>query len=170
MPTLERNLNALLGIILSGVLLAGFWVQLIEHEQPCPLCLLQRLGMTGVACGPLLNLRFGIQISHYALSLLSLLMGGTVALRHISLHVCPGLPAFGFPVLGLSLYTWSFLVFACSGLFISLLLFLYNPKESPQVPDTINPWGKLAFTLLLLITLGNIITTLQICGLGPCHD
>lgn len=170
MSTWERNLNALLVIILSGVLLGGFWVQLVEHETPCPLCLLQRLGMIGVACGALLNVRFGVQMAHYALSLLSVLMGGAVALRQVSLHVCPGLPAFGLPVLGLSLYTWSFLVFVCSALFISLLLFLYNPKESSLVPHSMNPWCKLAFGLLLLITLGNIVTTFQICGFGPCHD
>lgn len=166
----ERNLNALLVIILSGVLLGGFWVQLVEHETPCPLCLLQRLGMIGVACGALLNLRFGIQTSHYALSLFSALMGGTVALRQISLHVCPGFPAFGLPVLGLSLYTWSFLVFVCSALFISILLCLYNPKASSQAPYAFNPWCKLAFILIFVITIGNIITTLQICGLGPCQD
>src|ERR1700728_1159169 len=119
-------LNAILILILSGILLGAFFVQFYWHEEPCPLCLLQRLGMIGVGIGALLNLKFGIQASHYAVSLLSSLMGGTVALRQISLHVCPGSPQFGIPVLGLSLYTWSFIVFACSVLYISLLMFLYT--------------------------------------------
>lgn len=169
MPYLERNLNALLVVILSIVLLSAFGVQFIFHEEPCPLCMLQRLGMIGVATGALLNLRFGVQMSHYGLALLSALMGGFVALRQISLHVCPGFPEFGFPVLGLSLYTWSFIVFVCSVLMIALLLFLYNPTESGQELKPMNGWSIFALTLILLIALANIVTTYLQCGFGPCE-
>ena len=107
-------LNLLLIFIICSVLMGAFYIQFVEHETPCPLCMLQRAGMVGVALGALLNLRFGISPAHYALSLLSCLTGGLVALRQISLHVCPQFPTFGIPVLGLSLYTWSFLVFVSS--------------------------------------------------------
>jgi disulfide bond formation protein DsbB len=167
---MERNLNALLVLIISGILLGGFGVQIFMKETPCPLCWLQRIGMIGVAAGAFLNLQFGIRPAHYGLSLISALMGGTIALRQISLHVCPGFSKFGEPVLGVSLYTWSFFVFACATLYIAGLLFLYDPKQ-PQHPSLTNNWlCRLAIWALLVVTFGNIVATLLQCGLGPCED
>lgn len=166
----ERDLNALIVIILSGVLLGAFGVQFFMHETPCPLCLLQRLGMLGVAVGALLNVWFGVRPSHYGLMLLSALTGGFVALRQISLHVCPGFPEFGIPVLGLSLYTWSFFVFVCVTLAVALLLFLYDPKSSLESPPPLNVWSKTAFGLIFIIAIANILTTFLQCGFGPCVD
>jgi disulfide bond formation protein DsbB len=166
----EQRLNALVIVILSTVLLAGFAVQILLNEQPCPLCMLQRLGMIGVATGLLLNLWFGVQMAHYGLALLSALMGGFVALRQISLHICPGFSSYGVPVLGLSLYTWSFVVFVCSVLSVALLLFLYNPKEEAKAIVPLNAWGKFACGLLLFVALANIFSTFLLCGLGPCVD
>ncbi|MBA3722091.1 MAG: disulfide bond formation protein B [Parachlamydiaceae bacterium] len=165
----ERDLNALIIIILGCVLISAFGVQFIAHEQPCPLCMLQRLGMLGVATGCLLNLWFGIRMSHYGVALLSSLVGGFVALRQISLHVCPGTVAFGIPVLGLSLYTWSFIIFVCCVLAIALLLFLYDPKESLENPLPLNGFCKFTFGLIFLVALTNIITTFLQCGWGPCE-
>lgn len=164
----ERDLNALLIVILSGVLLSAFGVQFLFREQPCPLCMLQRLGMLGVACAAALNIWHGVRMSHYALMLLSALVGGFVALRQISLHVCPGFASFGFPVLGLSLYTWSFIVFVCVVLYVALLLFLYDPKETQEAP--VNTWSKFATGAIFLIAFLNIFTTFMTCGFGPCAD
>ncbi len=167
MRSLERNLNALLAIILAGVLLAGYGVQFFKHEQPCPLCLMQRLGMLGVALGALLNVKFGIRTSHYGLSILSAVFGGFVALRQIFLHVCPDFSTFGTPFWGLSLYTWSFIVFACSATYIALLLFIFD-KRVPEESKPLN-WGAfLAFSLIFLIAFANIITTFMQCKLGAC--
>ena len=170
MSSWERDLNALMAIILSGILLGAFGVQIFMHEQPCPLCLLQRLGMLGVASGALLNVWYGIRMSHYGLILLNSLMGGLVALRQISLHACPGFSVFGIPVLGLSLYTWSFIIFACVVLATALLLFLYDPKESEEPPLPLNLWCKTSFALIFFVSVVNVVTTLFQCGLGPCTD
>lgn len=170
MLRLQRFFNALIILTLSGILLSAFGVQLFLHEVPCPLCLLQRLGMFGVACGAMLNVRYNIRMSHYGLILLSSLFGGFVAIRQISLHVCPGTPAFGLPVLGLSLYTWSFIIFACCVLAVALLLLLYNPKEPAESTPPMEWWGKLAFILILTLALANVLTTFIQCGFGPCAD
>lgn len=169
MISLERSLNVLLVLIIGGILLGAYSVQFFLHEEPCPLCMLQRLGMIGVTMGALLNLKFGIRMSHYGLSLISALMGGVVALRQISLHACPGFPEFGLPVLGLSLYTWSFLVFACVVFGIAVLLFLYNPEESVKPQERLNFLSKFAFGLIFLVTVANILTTYLQCGFGPCE-
>lgn len=167
---LQRNLNALIIIIIAGTLLSAFGVQFLYREEPCPLCLLQRLGMIGVACACLMNVWYGIRPAHYGLALLSALFGGFVALRQISLHVCPGFSEFGFPVLGLSLYTWSFIVFACVVLAVALLLFLYKPEDSHKEVGPVNSLANTALYLILFVALANIITAFAQCGLGPCND
>lgn len=169
MKELQRDLNALVIVIIAGVLLSAFSVQIFWKEDPCPLCLLQRLGMIGVALGMMLNIKFGIHMSHYGFCLLSSFFGGFVALRQISLHVCPGFPEFGLPVLGLSLYTWSFVVFVCCVLAVALLLFLYDPKQSTGEPPIMNSWSKFAFFLIFTVTLANVLTTFLQCGFGSCE-
>lgn len=170
MSNTQRTLNALLSLIISGVLLSAFGVEFIWREVPCPLCMLQRLCMIGAAIGFMLNVKYGIHMSHYGLSLLSSLAGGTVALRQISLHVCPGFPTFGIPVLGLSLYTWSFIVFACIVLAVAGLLFLYDPQNNEDGDKEMAGIEKLALSILFIVAAANIFTTFYHCGLGPCHD
>ena len=170
MNSIQKHINGLIIIILSGVLLSAYGVEFFWHEVPCPLCLLQRLCMISAAIGCLLNMRFGIHMSHYGLILLSALAGGTVALRQISLHVCPGFPQFGFPVLGLSLYTWSFVVFVCIGLAVAGLLFLYDPLKDKAESFRFSKFGTFVFSLLFIVTAANVITTFLHCGLGPCQE
>jgi disulfide bond formation protein DsbB len=160
---LERTLNALLVYILMGVITSAFFVQFVWQEVPCPLCLLQRIGMIGVAFGALLNLRFGISRVFYAISLLSALVGAGVALRQIALHVCPGTSPFGSPVLGLSLYVWSFIVFVCSLTFIAVCLMIRDQRPSKE-----NGFEKGAFWLTAWVVGVNLIATFIQCGIGPC--
>lgn len=169
MIALQKNLNALIILTISGILLGAFTVQFFEREKPCPLCLMQRLMMIGVACSCLLNIFYGIRPSHYGLGLLCSLGGASIALRQIALHVCPGMPGFGQPVFGLSLYTWSFIIFACCILAFALLLMLYNPHDSEDRKNTIPPLGKLAFVSLYLLTAANAVAAFVLCGLGPCE-
>lgn len=166
----QKTLNALVSLIICGVLLSAFGVEFIWSEVPCPLCMLQRLCMIGAAIGFILNVKYGVKPSHYGLSLLSALAGGTVALRQISLHVCPGFPTFGIPVLGLSLYTWSFIVFVCVVAAVALLLFLYDPAKESDEECEMAPLGKFALAVLFLVAAANIFTTFYHCGFGPCHD
>ncbi len=168
MKEIQRDLNALVILILSGVLLGAFGVQFFWKEEPCPLCMLQRLGMISVTASLTMNIKFGVKITHYALGLISSFMGGFVALRQISLHVCPGFTEFGLPVLGLSLYTWSFIVFVCCVLAISFLMFLYDPKQDEESPPLLNYWSKAVCGIIFLITVTNIITTFAQCGWGSC--
>lgn len=167
--SLERNLNALLIFILCGVLTSAYGVQFIYGEEPCPLCLLQRIAMISVATGAALNLYFGVRMSHYALILISAVVGGSVAIRQISLHICPGFPTFGIPVLGLSLYTWSFIVFVCVILYTAILLMLNKPTELQQ-SKPLNFFCKFSFYFILLIAVSNVITTFLQCGLGLCSN
>jgi len=163
-----RTLNALLALVLMGVLSLAYYQQFFKHELPCPLCLLQRLGMIGVAIGALMNLRFGIRIKHYAVSLFSAFMGGAVSIRQILLHICPGFPVFGIPVEGYGLYTWAFIVFCSSVLTIIGFMFFYSSKDKSNLP--MNYLEIFAFGVVFLLTLMNFITTFIECGVGFCVD
>ena len=166
---MEKHLNALLSCILTSVVLAALGVEFLEHEDPCPLCLLQRLGMIAVAIGALLNIFNQPRNMHYGVMLFASIFGGFVALRQISLHVCPGFPVFGTPVLGLSLYTWSFIVFVCCIAYIALLLILFQKR--PEVTSTrLHGFHFFSLYFLLIISALNILITYSLCGLGPCAD
>lgn len=163
---MERNLNAFQVLIISAVLFGALSIQFFEQEEPCPLCLLQRIGMLGVASGALMNCRFGPHKSHYGLSLLSAFFGGFVALRQIALHICPGFPTFGRPFWGLSLYTWSFIVFCSSVAYIGLELLIFDQSKEKE---GMNWFCHLAFFVLFLAALINVVATFFECGLGPCQ-
>ena len=169
MNEFARYMNALSILILSGVLIGAFVIEYGYHENPCPLCFLQRLFMIGVASGELLNLKFGIRMRHYAISFFSAVLGAGVSIRQITVHICPGEPSFGSPIFGLSLYTWAFLVFVCSILGMSLLLFFYSPKEN-ATPRKMGWFPVFAFGLIFLITLANIYASFSLCGFGPCTE
>lgn len=164
----ERNANALLAIILAVVLGGALGIQFFKHETPCALCMLQRLGMLGVAAGALMNVKFGPRKIHYGLCLFAAIFGGFVALRQISLHVCPQFPTFGVPFWGLSLYTWSFIVYACSILYVGLLLMIFDRIELSAQHIIPNWWGQLAFALVFLVAVFNIFSAVWICKLGTC--
>ena len=92
---LEQWLNALTiaGIVI--LLMMAFTFQFLFGELPCPLCLLQRIGFLITSVGFILNLRYGLRPSHYALALLGSLFTVFVALRQIALHILPGDLGYG---------------------------------------------------------------------------
>lgn len=106
-------------VAVSCVLLGAFRVQFVEHELPCPLCMLQRMAMILCAIGPayiLLRARdgdvaVGDFATGYGMSVLAAVVGAAISARQILLHVVPPDPGFGAPVLGLHLYSWAFVVF-----------------------------------------------------------
>lgn len=168
MYDVHRFLNAVFIYVLGLVILSAFSYQFIQGETPCSLCNLQRLAMIGIAVGLLMNLRMGIKIEHYGLSLLSALFGLFVALKQIGLHVCPQFPSYGEPVLGFSIFVWSFFVFLSSIFSLSVLIILFGFLKHKESPLIWNGWDKLAFSLIFLITAANAITSFINCRFGYC--
>lgn len=102
-PSLATRINSYAVLGICGVLLGAYYIQFVEGEFPCPLCLLQRLAMLGVAFGAMLNLRYGIHTRHYGVSLLSAVFGASISIRQILLHIDPSDSGYGSPVLGMHL-------------------------------------------------------------------
>jgi hypothetical protein len=123
--------------------------------------------MIGVAFGCVLNLRYGVRPRHYGVALISALVGAAVSIRQTLLHIVPGSPSFGTPVLGLGLWVWAFIVFTVAALGIAAMLLLEDPTTEPPGP-TKTTTVTTAFGLLFVIAVANVILSLRICGLGPC--
>ena len=161
---LTRFSNTLWIYVICVILTGAYLYQYIKHLNPCPLCELQRLFMISVTIGPLLNLKFGMKAGHYGWSLISAFIGAGIALRQISLHVCPSFTQWGIPVFGLQLYTWAFLVFAFSIFGLALLLTLYRPRDT-EITQRLSLFEGIAFIYIALIALANTITAVMQHGL-----
>ena len=127
------TLNALGLYGIALVLLVAFAAQLLLHELPCPLCLLQRIQFAMLAVGPILNIRFGARPSHYAVSLLTAVAGAAFAARQMLLHVMPGDSGYGSALLGYHYYAWAFIGFAVAIVALAAMLLFgkllnINPK------------------------------------------
>lgn len=122
------NIVALLGLL--GVLAGSLHLQFGIGEQPCPLCLVQRSGMIGLAVGPVMNLLWGIRARHYAISILAAFAGGAGSVRQILLHIQPGDPGYGPAILGWHLYTWALVTFALGAAGCALLLMWQTPLDA----------------------------------------
>lgn len=170
-PALSLQLNALGLLAVSVVLAFAFADQVIYGDLPCPLCILQRAGFAAVGFGLVLNLRFGPRPSHYGIMILAAVVGGSVSLRQIALHVVPGTGAYGDAFMELHFYTWAFILFGfiVIGAAVMLLFdrqFADFGKNSAPLAGVVTA----VFALFALLTFGNGVSTLLECGAGLCPD
>lgn len=168
-----KVLSALDVIGISFILTVAFILQFYLHELPCPLCILQRIGLLGVAFGFLLNVHFKIHPGHYALSLLSAILTACFALRQVLLHIIPGTGAYGAPFLGFHLYTWVFILCVVVIIYISLVLGIssqYRISLDEKPYKSMKILSHSAFALLLGLALTNAVSTYLECGLSECPD
>lgn len=170
-PELSRTLNGLGLLAVAAVLVAAFADQLVFNDLPCPLCILQRAGFTGVAVGLALNVKFGPRPSHYAVMILSALAGAAVSMRQTLLHIVPGEGAYGDAFFGLHFYAWAFILFAvCVAGSAVLLLFDRQFTVPQQGLAGLDAFGGLMIVLVLLLAFANGASTLVECGQGLCPD
>jgi hypothetical protein len=153
-------------LIICAILVLSFIDQLIGHDFPCPLCLLQRTAFVGIGLCLCMNIKNGIKTSNYGLMLLTSVLGFSVALRQVFLHVAPGDPGFGPPLLGLHLYNWSAIVFMFIVGLVGIGLCMNNAFQ-PKVEKTRKLVTGLMILFLLLI-LGNGVSTFLECGVMIC--
>jgi disulfide bond formation protein DsbB len=131
---------ALLHVYVLGmcaVLTAGFLVQFILGELPCPLCVLQRIFMMLAAIGPIYIIaRSRVDAvttrdfaTGYGLSILASVCGAAVSARHILLHIKPPDPGYGSAIFGLHPYTWALITFTVSIVVAGVNLVLSHELE-----------------------------------------
>ncbi|WP_019907042.1 disulfide bond formation protein B [Methylobacterium sp. 77] len=191
-PSLARALNAagLLGC--SLILLVAFWYQIVLGELPCPLCVLQRAAFTAAGLGLVLNICDRPRPSHYAIVILSAVIGGAISARQTALHIAPGTGTYGEALFGLHFYVWALIAFV--GIIVGIaILCLWDAQFAPEPParraepvfvlgqtmvteTTSLPgaragaFGLATVFLFLAVALANAGSTFAECGLGLCPD
>ena len=152
--------------VLVLILTGSVAQQLIIGELPCPLCVAQRIAMMLCALGPLhilLWTRDGVLTARAAavgngIAIIAALLGTIAAGRQVLLHILPGDPGFGSPVLGLHLYTWSLIIFACqiaaSG---AMLIAIPAVEGTPVMWGTIGRAAVIAFAVIVVVNLGLVV-------------
>lgn len=154
--------------LLCVILTLAFVDQIGLHELPCPLCLLQRICFVAVGLCLCMNLKLGIQTSHYGLMILAAILGLSIALRQISLHIGPADPGYGQKIFGLYMYVWSALVFITTLVCIGIALLMtqgFNKK-----PPKLSRSHQALLIVFLVLILANGISTVLECGLSICPD
>lgn len=154
------------------VLIAAFAAQLVLHELPCPLCLLQRIQFAALAIGPIMNVRWGPRPSHYALSLFAAAAGLAFSTRQVLLHILPGDPGYGSALLGYHYYTLALIAFAASIVLIAVMLLFdrqFEPRDTAR-SDAPDLFATAAVWLVIALAALNVVSTLLECGFGACPD
>ena len=83
----------------------------------------------------------------------------------------PGSPGYGNAIFGLHLYTWAFIAFAL--MIVGCAVLLLDDRQFARS----EPWSTrlsvlplTAFALLFVLAVGNVISTVLICGAGLCPE
>ena len=158
----------------TGVVLSAFFIQFVLHEFPCPLCMLQRYGMFLSSLGALFVImqarRGELTTARYAqglgLGLGGALAGATVSVRQIELHIEPGDPGYGAPVLGLHLYSWAFLTFVIVLIYCGAMLILM-PQGIPAAPAATSPLRRASTAVIWLfiaVVAANVVAIIFLEG------
>jgi disulfide bond formation protein DsbB len=165
------TLNALSLYAVALVLAAAFAAQLLLHELPCPLCLLQRIQFAVLAIGPIMNIRWGPRPSHYALSLLAAAAGAAFSTRQILLHIMPGDAGYGTALFGYHYYSLALIGFAAAiVLLAAILLFDRQFEADNAAPQAAGAFATVAVWLVIALTALNVVSTLLECGFGACAE
>jgi disulfide bond formation protein DsbB len=165
------TLNALGLYAIAAVLAAAFAAQLMLHELPCPLCLLQRIQFAMLAIGPILNIRHGPRPSHYAVSLLAAIAGAAFATRQVLLHIMPGDPGYGSALFGYHYYTWALIGF-CVAIVATAAILLFDRQFKPDstTPAKAGAFAQTAIWLVIALTAANVTSCSNAASRGRRPD
>lgn len=168
------QLNALCIVVMSGILVAAFYFQFVGNEEPCPLCLLQRLAIIGVMFGFCLNSFYFLKARHFAVIIIAAFIGVLFASRQVLLHIVPGTGSYGSDVFGFHMYVWSDIVFLC--VILCSAVFLLLPARITESMGSTTPrrkqpmYERLVIYAAILLVVANILATGAECGIGPCQE
>lgn len=167
LPQLLDTLG-LAGICLT--LIVAFYYQLYLAELPCPLCLLQRVGLVVAGFGFMFNLQFGAKGAHYGIVIVGALTTAMIGARQVLLHILPGDPGYGSTFLGLHFYSWSLISALLIILAVALILMVRDGLAIALPKLDLTRWGHIASLLFVLLIAANLISTVLECGAGQCAD
>lgn len=139
--------------VLSG---AMFYFQFGLGEFPCPLCITQRMGMMLSSLGAVYILVQALRgsldsakfMTGLGFAVLGALIGASMSIRQILLHIMPGDPGYGGAVLGLHLYSWALVSFVVVLVFVGLLL-MFAKEFMPVAP--VAKWARMLTWVIIWV-------------------
>lgn len=140
-------------------------IQLVTHELPCPLCLLQRAGLLSIALAYVLNISIKRSRGNYLIAIISSLLTMLPACRQIFLHIASNTGNYGNPVLGLHLYSWVFIIGLISILTNAVLMSICNNNDEH---DSTTKIARFIIILYIIAISINIISAFLECGFTQC--
>ncbi|MDO8731406.1 MAG: disulfide bond formation protein B [Actinomycetota bacterium] len=170
-----QRLNALGALAAAAVIGGAMFFEFSQDQEPCSFCMMIRFCFTGIALGALLNVRWGIRVSHYGLMLFSAVLGIVISFFDV-VSSYPPISSWGStPFMGLHLASWGFIAFVAASVLIGLMLmferqFAGQPNSDRGLPLT-GSWSWLAHASVIvlgLVTLTDVVISTQVCGLGFC--
>lgn len=144
---------------------AMFYFQFALGELPCPLCILQRMGMMLSSLGPLYIVIHSLRgtlapadfMTGLGFAIVGALLGAAMSIRQILLHIMPGDPGYGTAVLGLHLYTWALVSFVVVLAFAGVLL-MFGTEFLAVAPAA--PIGRAIAWIVVWIFIATIVANL----------
>jgi disulfide bond formation protein DsbB len=167
------NFIDVLGILF--VSMAAIMIQLVFHELPCPLCLMQRIGLMAIGFGYLLNIIYGNSIKNYSYATISAIFTSFIAMRQILLHIVPGTGGYGDVILGFHMYTWVFIICILAIIWNMIIIMIYpedfsHEKLVRNIKIDRNIVVNIVVYLYLITILLNVVFTFLQCGFSSCPD
>ena len=161
---------------ICGVLLGAFFVQFVEKELPCPLCMLQRMAMMLAAMGPFyllgrLNSTGSIGVDTmaraYGMSILAAVLGLVMSSRQVLLHILPGDPGYGSAVFGMHLYTWGVVVFLVVIVVSGLTMMFARQLHIEESPHRRSIATRILGGIFIVVIAANVVATFVESGFHP---
>jgi disulfide bond formation protein DsbB len=143
---------ALFGV--SFTLLEAFYYQLVLGELPCAFCNLIRVGFMIFGAGLLLNLRFGADAWNYVISAIGALIGSLISLLFMFAKAPSYTTPTGSAVLGLHMYSWTFIIFTGAWIYCVVLLALLGRTSEEKMPTLAPSRIRNAVMGLFIVLIG----------------
>jgi disulfide bond formation protein DsbB len=163
-------------VVIAGILTAAMVMQYVKGELPCPLCLLQRAALFGIAYGIIQNFRDRFSYQNTGISLVFAVLLLIVSTRQTLLDIYPrpGHEYIGTAILGLHMPVWSVIIAATVISAYALKLAVLGgdshlidyPADSFAVLARLGDFVAAYVIVLCLINLGSVVVQ---CGFGECH-
>lgn len=158
------------------ILTTAIYMELVHGENPCPLCLLQRVAYFGICFGVILNLRMGYSMRYEGLTLMVIILLLIMSTRQTLINIYPraGHEYIGSAILGLHMPVWS-IVFSILLLFAYAIRFCILGFSDSLSDSHLEAYPKTSFLASILawfiIALCgfNVLTTSLQCGFSTCH-
>lgn len=160
--------------VIAAILVAAMAYQYLNQEIPCPLCLLQRLALFGVAFGIAQNFRSGYSDRNTGWSLLFTLFLLIVSVRQTLINIYPreGHAYVGSAVFGIHMPVWCVLIATALLIAFGLKLTVLGGDHQIAGRKPSGALGKLATAGVILIVALCVINFASVvvqCGLDSCR-